>query len=34
MDGGEVVEQGDAVQVITNPQEKRTQQFLQRFLNN
>lgn len=34
MDGGEIVEQGDAVQVITSPREQRTKQFLQRFLNN
>lgn len=33
MDGGEIVEQGDAVQVITQPREQRTRQFLQRFLN-
>lgn len=34
MADGEIVEQGDAVQVITDPKEQRTRQFLQRFLNN
>lgn len=32
MDGGVIVEQGPASQVITNPQEERTQQFLKRVL--
>ena len=31
MDGGFVVEQGDAKQVIDNPQEERTKQFLSRY---
>ena len=31
MDGGLIVEQGDARQVIEHPQEARTQQFLSRF---
>ncbi|MBR5319139.1 MAG: amino acid ABC transporter ATP-binding protein [Peptococcaceae bacterium] len=31
MDGGVVVEQGDAKQVIDNPQEERTRQFLSRY---
>jgi len=31
MDGGVVVEQGDAKQVIDNPQEERTKQFLSRY---
>ena len=31
MDGGVVVEQGDARQVIDNPQEERTKQFLSRY---
>ena len=31
MDGGIVVEQGDAKQVIDNPQEERTKQFLSRY---
>lgn len=34
MDGGRIVEQGDARQVITNPKEERTKQFLTRFMNN
>lgn len=33
MDGGKIVEQGDAKQVITSPKEERTKQFLQRFTN-
>ena len=32
MAGGEVVEEGPAYDVITNPQEERTKQFLSRFL--
>ena len=31
MDGGVIVEQGDARQVIDNPQEERTRQFLSRY---
>lgn len=31
MDGGVVVEQGDAKQLIDNPQEERTKQFLSRY---
>ena len=31
MDGGVVVEQGDAKQVLDNPQEERTKQFLSRY---
>ncbi|MBO5461390.1 MAG: polar amino acid ABC transporter ATP-binding protein, partial [Ruminococcus sp.] len=31
MDGGVIVEQGDAKQVIENPQEERTKQFLSRY---
>lgn len=31
MDGGYIVEQGDAKQVIDNPQEDRTKQFLSRY---
>jgi len=31
MDGGVIVEQGDARQVIENPQEERTKQFLSRY---
>lgn len=31
MDGGYIVEQGDARQVIDNPQEERTRQFLSRY---
>ncbi len=34
MDGGVIVEQGDAKQVIENPQEERTRQFLSRFSQN
>jgi len=34
MDGGIIVEQGDAKQVIEHPTQKRTQQFLQRFAEN
>lgn len=34
MDGGVVVERGSATEVLTNPQEPRTQQFLQRVLRN
>ena len=30
MDGGVIVEQGDARQVIENPQQERTRQFLSR----
>ena len=33
MAGGEVVEEGPAMQVITDPKEARTRQFLARFLN-
>lgn len=33
MDGGKIVEQGNAKQVITSPKEERTKQFLQRFTN-
>ena len=31
MDGGVIVEQGDAKQVIEHPQQERTRQFLSRF---
>ena len=31
MDEGYIVEQGDAKQVIDNPKEERTRQFLSRF---
>ena len=31
MDGGVVVEQGDAKQVIDHPQEERTKQFLSHY---
>ena len=34
MDGGVIVEQGDAKQVIENPQQERTKQFLHRFSEN
>ncbi|MGM9608479.1 MAG: amino acid ABC transporter ATP-binding protein [Oscillospiraceae bacterium] len=34
MDGGVIVEQGDARQVIDNPQEERTRQFLSRYAEN
>ena len=34
MDGGVIVEQGDAKQVIEHPQQERTKQFLQRFAEN
>ena len=34
MDGGVIVEQGDARQVIENPQEERTRQFLSRYAEN
>ena len=34
MDGGEIVAQGDAKQVIEHPQQERTKQFLQRFAEN
>jgi len=34
MDKGEIVEIGDARQVITQPHQERTKQFLQRFLEN
>lgn len=34
MDGGVIVEQGDAKQVIEKPQEERTRQFLSRFSQN
>ena len=34
MDGGVIVEQGDARQVIENPQQERTRQFLSRFSDN
>ncbi len=33
MDGGVIVEQGDPAQVIGNPKEERTRQFLSRFSN-
>ena len=33
MDGGVIVEQGDPAQVIGNPREERTRQFLSRFAN-
>ena len=34
MDGGVIVEQGDPKEVINNPKEERTRQFLSRFSNN
>ena len=34
MDGGVIVEQGDARQVIENPQQERTRQFLSRYSEN
>lgn len=34
MDGGYIVEQGNAREVITNPQQERTKKFLGRILNN
>ena len=34
MDGGLIVEQGDARQVIENPQQERTRQFLSRYSEN
>ena len=34
MDGGLIVEQGDARQVIENPQQERTRQFLSRYTEN
>ncbi|MBQ3256211.1 MAG: amino acid ABC transporter ATP-binding protein, partial [Oscillospiraceae bacterium] len=34
MDGGVIVEQGDAKQVIENPQQERTKKFLYRFSEN
>ena len=34
MDGGVIVEQGDAKQVIDNPQQERTKQFLSRYAEN
>lgn len=34
MDGGIILEQGDAKQVIENPKEERTRQFLSRFAEN
>ena len=34
MDGGVIVEQGDAKQVIENPRQERTKQFLHRFSEN
>ena len=34
MDGGVIVEQGDAKQVINHPQEERTKQFLARYQEN
>ncbi len=34
MDGGVIVEQGDARQVIDNPQQERTKQFLSRYAEN
>lgn len=32
MDGGRIIEQGPAYELITNPQQERTKQFLNRFL--
>ena len=34
MDGGVIVEQGDARQVIEHPREERTRQFLSRYSEN
>ena len=34
MDGGVIVEQGDARQVIEHPREERTRQFLARYSEN
>ena len=34
MDGGSIIEEGDARQVIENPQEERTRQFLARYSEN
>ena len=34
MDGGLIVEQGDARQVIENPRQERTKQFLARYSGN
>ena len=34
MDGGFIVEQGDARQVIENPRQERTKQFLARYSGN
>ena len=34
MDGGIIVEQGPARQIIDHPQEERTKQFLSRYNNN
>ena len=34
MDGGRIVEQGDPKQVIDNPQEERTKQFLSNYAKN
>ncbi|MEN4977009.1 L-cystine ABC transporter ATP-binding protein TcyN [Erwinia billingiae] len=34
MDQGRIVEQGDAKSLFTNPQQPRTRQFLEKFLNN
>ena len=34
MDGGVIVEQGDPKEVINNPKEERTRQFLSRFAAN
>ena len=34
MDAGTIVEEGDARQVIENPREERTQQFLSRYSEN
>lgn len=31
LDGGRIVESGSAAQVLTDPREDRTRQFLQRF---
>jgi len=31
VDGGSIVEEGDARQVIDNPHEERTRQFLSRY---
>jgi polar amino acid transport system ATP-binding protein len=31
LDGGRIIESGSAEQVLTEPREERTRQFLQRF---